>query len=70
VGALVDEVPRHDPAESTTNTSYDEVGRRVGQILLLVSVGDAGAVAIECPEGQTSLGPLGEERGQRLRRRW
>jgi hypothetical protein len=46
----------HDPTEPTTNTSYDEVGGRVGQALLMMAVGDAGAVPIESPEGETGLG--------------
>lgn len=37
---------------------------------MTVEVGDAGAVAIERPEGQTGLGSLGEERCQRFRWSW
>ncbi len=54
----------HDPAQPTAHTSYDDVGGRVGQALLVVPMCDAGAVSIEGPEGEPGLGPLGEVRGQ------
>ena len=56
----------HDPAQSTAHPSYDDVGGRVGQALLVVPMGDAGAVAVEGPEGEPGLGPLGQVRGQRF----
>ncbi|MGC4111150.1 MAG: hypothetical protein QM747_12155 [Nocardioides sp.] len=56
----------HDPAQSASHASDNDVGGGVWQTFLMVSVGDAGAVAIERPEGETGLGPLGEERGQRF----
>lgn len=56
----------HNAAESATDASYDEVSRRVGQALLMVSMSDAGAVSIECPERQPGLVAIGEERGQGL----
>ena len=48
---------------SPTHAAYDDVGGRVGQALLVVSMGDAGAVAVERPEGESGLGPLGQVRG-------
>lgn len=57
----------HDPA----HPSYDHVVRRIEQTFLMMSVRDAGAVAIERAEYQTALGSLGslcKERSQCLGR--
>lgn len=56
----------HDPAEPSTHAPHDDINSRIGEAFLVMSVSDPGAVAVECPEGQTRLCPLGEEGGQRL----
>lgn len=56
----------HDAAQSAADASHDDMGGRVGQAFLMMSVGDRGAGTIEGPETDPGLGSLGEVGGQRL----
>jgi hypothetical protein len=56
----------HDPTQSAADSSYDDVGGRVGQALSVMPVCDGGAIAIEGREAEARFGALGQECGECL----
>jgi hypothetical protein len=54
----------HDPTQSAADASYDDIRGRVGQTLMVMPVGDRGAIAIDGSETDARLGSFGEEGGQ------
>lgn len=59
---LADRRDAEEPAQPSANSSYEEVCSGIGEPLLTVAMGNAGAVAVERAEVDALLGALSEER--------